>query len=218
MNIPMSFYSTSVGKKVVMAFTGLIMFGFVVVHLLGNLQLYAGPEKLNAYARFLESLGVGLWIARLTLFVAAALHITAALQLALQNWHSRPVSYLRYTPKESTFSSRNMIWAGLMLGSFIGYHLFHLTFGFAHPSFQPGNVYANVVVGFSFWPVAICYVLAMIFLGLHLYHGLYSMFQSLGLNHPKYNPWRRTFATAATVILCAGNISLPLAVLTGFIY
>lgn len=211
--------ASSIGKKVVMAVTGLILFGFVVGHMAGNLQIYLGPGPINEYGEFLrESLhGAGIWIARTGLLAAVGLHIWAATSLALQNRAARPQAYRRLESVESSYASRTMIWSGPILGLFVIYHLLHLTTGTAHPSFVHGDVYHNVVAGFSQWPVSLFYVVAMLALGLHMYHGVWSMLQTLGASHPKWNPLRRAFAIGATLVVVAGNISIPVAVLAGVV-
>lgn len=212
-----TFYRSTIGKKVIVALTGLILFGFVVGHLLGNLLVFMGPEKLNAYGRYLhESLGI-LWGTRVILLVAVVLHIVNTIQLAALNRKSRPVPYVEHKKIAASYASLTMLWGGLLLIFYIVYHLLHFTFGSAHPNFQPGDVYANVVAGFSVWYVSAFYVVAMVALGFHLYHGLWSVFQTLGLNHPKYNLWRRSFATAVALAIAFGYIAIPMAVLLGLV-
>jgi succinate dehydrogenase / fumarate reductase, cytochrome b subunit len=212
--IVLKFYGTSIGKKVVMAVTGCIMFAWICVHMIGNLQLYAGPDKLNAYAHFLQTTQSLLWASRTVTFFCAVLHILTGALLTLQNWRSRPVRYTEFQAVESSLLSRNMIWTGLILAFFVVYHLLHLTIGLGslHPHFDPVNVHANVVIGFSHLATAAFYVVCMAVLGLHMGHGVFSMFQSLGLAHPKYNHWRRRFATTVTLLIVAGNVSMPAAV------
>jgi succinate dehydrogenase / fumarate reductase cytochrome b subunit len=214
----LGFFGSSVGKKMVMAVTGVILFGFVVGHMIGNLQIYQGPEKLNAYAALLKSTGGMLWVIRFGMLATAALHIWAATSLTLTSWSARPQSYRVVESRGSTYASRTMRWGGPILGFFIVYHLLHLTVGSAHPSFDHENVFANVVIGFSTWWVSASYIVAMLALGLHLYHGAWSMFQTMGLNHPRYNPLIRIFATAFALAIVVGNISIPVAVLSGVVH
>jgi succinate dehydrogenase / fumarate reductase cytochrome b subunit len=211
------FFASSIGKKVVMAVTGVALFGFVIAHMLGNLQVYLGPEALNAYAAGLRHLGALLWLARLGLLVAVVLHIWSAYSLTQMNRAARPEGYREKEHRESTYASRTMRWSGVFLFLFIVYHLMHFTFGNVHPDFIPGDVYHNFVVGFRQTLVSVVYILAMLALGLHLYHGVWSFLQTLGLSHPRYNHLRHAFATLVTVIVVAGNISMPLAVLAGWI-
>ncbi len=213
----LSFWRSTVGKKVVMALTGAIGVGYVVAHMLGNLQVFEGAEKINAYAALLKSnLGL-LWTARSILIAAVGLHIVAAYQLARTSQKSRPVGYKRWRSVGSDFASRTMRWTGPLLGLFIVYHLLHLTTGAVHPDFVEADVYQNVISGFRVWYVSVIYIVAMLMLALHLYHGAWSMFESLGVNHPKYNRLIRALATILTAIVVAGFIAIPAAVLLGFI-
>lgn len=214
-----SFLSSTIGKKVVMAVTGIVLFGFVVAHMIGNLQVYLGPEAMNAYAVWLRELGHGaaLWIARVVLLVAVILHIVAAVSLAAANRKARPVGYERTARERSTYASRTMVWSGPILALFVIYHLLHFTFGTVHPSFRHGDVYRNFVEGFRVVPVSVFYILAMLALGAHLYHGVWSMLQTLGLSHPRYNALRHGFAGLMTAVVVVLNISFPIAVLAGVI-
>jgi succinate dehydrogenase cytochrome b subunit len=202
-----------------MAVTGVVLVGFVVAHMAGNLQLYLGPEALNAYGHALRELlhGTGLWIARAVLLVAVTLHIWAATSLTLQSRAARPVGYRKMSFTESTYASRTMRWSGPILLLFILYHLAHFTTGHAHPQFVEGDVFGNVVVGFQSGPVVFFYLVAMLALGLHLYHGTWSMLQTLGLSHPRYNPWRHALAALVTILFVGGNVTFPLAVYFGLV-
>ncbi len=211
------FFASSIGKKVVMAVTGAALFGFVIAHMLGNLQVYLGPAALNAYAEGLRHLGALLWIARGGLLVAALLHVWSAYSLTRMNRAARPEGYREKEHRESTYASRTMRWSGVFLLLFIVYHLLHMTWGTVHPDFVPGDVYHNFVVGFRPTLVSVVYIVAMLALGLHLYHGVWSFLQTLGLSHPRYNHLRHAFATLVTVVVVAGNISMPLAVMAGWI-
>ena len=206
-----SFFTSTIGKKVVMAVTGVVLVGFVVAHMAGNLQLYLGPEALNAYGHALRELlhGTGLWIARAVLLAAVALHVWAATSLTLQSRAARPVGYRKQSWTESTYASRTMRWSGPILLLFILYHLAHFTTGHAHPQFVEEDVFGNVVVGFQSGPVVFFYLMAMLALGLHLYHGIWSMLQTLGLSHPRYNPWRHALCDRrdATGVV-GGNLDL----------
>jgi succinate dehydrogenase / fumarate reductase, cytochrome b subunit len=207
------FLRSTVGKKVVMALTGAIGVAYVVAHMLGNLLVFEGPEKINDYAALLKS-NVGLlWTARTILIVAVLLHILAAYQLARTSQKSRPVGYKRWRAVGSDFASRTMRWTGLLLALFIVYHLLHLTTGTVHPDFVVGDVYHNVISGFRVWYVSVVYIVAMLMLALHLYHGVWSMCESLGVNYPKYNRLIRGVATILTVIVVVGFIAIPVAVL-----
>jgi len=214
-----SILTSSIGRKVIMAVTGLILFGFVIGHMIGNLQVYLGPEVINRYGEFLREVGHGgaLWVARGVLLLSVGLHIWSAASLTMDNQRARPVDYRERTNRESTYASRTMRWSGVIVLLFVVYHLLHFTFGSVHPDFVPGDVFHNFVVGFRSVAVSGFYIVAMLCLGLHLYHGVWSMLQTLGLNHPRYNNLRHAAATFVTVAIVAGNISFPLAVMTGFI-
>ena len=217
-----AFMRSSLGLKIVMALTGLILFGFVIGHMIGNLQVYLGPEVFNHYAELLRELGHGmaLWIARAGLLVAVGLHIWSAWRLTLMNSAARPVGYREVERRESTYASRTMRWSGVILLLFIVYHLLHFTIGVhaVHPQFVPGDAYHNFVTGFQNPLVSGFYVLAMLALGLHLYHGAWSFMQTLGLSHPRYDHLRYAFAALVTLVILAGNISFPVAVLTGYVH
>jgi succinate dehydrogenase / fumarate reductase cytochrome b subunit len=211
------FWRSTVGKKVVMALTGAIGVGYVVAHMLGNLQMFEGPEKINAYAALLKS-NIGLlWTARSILIAAVILHICAAYQLARTSQKSRPVGYKRWRAVGSNFASRTMRWTGPLLALFIVYHLLHLTTGTVHPDFVEADVYHNVISGFRVWYVSAVYIVAMLMLALHLYHGVWSMCESLGVNYPKYNRMIRALATILTAIVVVGFIAIPAAVVLVFI-
>ncbi len=210
-------YSSTIGKKYVMAITGLILFGFVIVHMLGNLQIFLGRDEINAYARLLRVEPVLLWAARLVLLASVTVHIVAAVQLTLRNWWARPVGYARQKYLATDYAARTMVWSGPIVAAFVVYHLLDLSFGSVNPDFVAGDVYHNMVAGFSHWYVAGFYVVAQVALGFHLYHGLFSLFQSVGASHPAYDRWRHPFAMAAAAVIVAGNCSIPVSVLTGLV-
>ncbi len=217
-------YESTIGKKIVMAVTGVLLVGFVVAHMAGNLKMYAGQEKMDHYGEFLREfaapvLGHGgfLWVARAILLLAVAAHIRSAILLTRQSQAARDVGYKVTTRRESNYASLSMRWGGVFLAAFIVLHILHFTTGHIHPTFEHGAPYANVVAGFTVWWTAALYILAMIPLGLHLYHGTWSMLQTLGANHPRYNHLRRKIALAVALIVVVGNISFPVAVLTGLI-
>jgi succinate dehydrogenase / fumarate reductase, cytochrome b subunit len=216
----LTFFGSSIGKKVVMAATGLVLYGFVIGHMIGNLQIYLGPKAINDYAEFLQHFlhGQGIWLVRAGLLVAVGLHIWAAVMLTLANWSARPVGYREWQAVESTYASRTMVWSGPILAAFILYHLAHFTLGTVHPEFVRGEVYRNVVVGFQNPFVSAFYVLAMLALGLHMYHGFWSMLHTLGLSHPRWNPVRRTASLVLAGIVVLGNVSVPLSVLAGIVH
>jgi succinate dehydrogenase / fumarate reductase cytochrome b subunit len=213
------FFASSIGKKVVMAVTGLGLFGFVVAHMVGNLQAYLGPEVFNGYAAKLRAVPALLWGMRIALLGAALLHVWAAVSLTRMNRAARPRGYRERESRASTYASRTMRWSGVILLLFIVYHLMHFTFGTraVHPQFVHGDAYHNFVTGFQNPLVSLFYLAAMACLGLHMYHGVWSMLQTVGLSHPRYNPWRRRFAAALTALVVLANVSFPLAVLSGLI-
>jgi succinate dehydrogenase / fumarate reductase cytochrome b subunit len=216
------FYEAPVGKKAVMALSGIVLVGFVLGHMLGNLQIYLPPgpdgvHPLDAYGEALHHNVPLLWGVRAVLLISILAHIVSAIQLALLNNAARPVAYVRRKPIVSTYASRTMYWSGPIVLAFIIYHLLHFTTGQVHPNFKFLHVHANVVNGFAIWYVSAFYIIAMVLLCLHLYHGVWSMFQSLGLAHPAYSPKLKGGAKAFALLVAAGNISIPLAVLTGLV-
>jgi succinate dehydrogenase / fumarate reductase, cytochrome b subunit len=220
-------WSTSIGKKAVMAVTGLVLVLFVVGHMAGNLKVFQGAEKFNAYASWLREMGSpalgheqALWGARLVLLAAVVLHITAALQLTLQSRAARPVPYRRREYVQATYAARTMRWGGVILLLFVVYHLLHFTFGavgYGPGQFQPLSAYRNVVIGFSVWYVSAFYVVAQAALGLHMYHGIWSLFQTLGVDDIRASGSYRGAAIAVSLVAVVGNVSIPVAVLTGLV-
>jgi succinate dehydrogenase / fumarate reductase cytochrome b subunit len=214
------FLASSVGKKVVMAITGLIMSLFVTVHMIGNLQSYLGAEPFNHYADFLQHMihGAGIWVFRLVMLTTVGLHAWAALTLTLEDWAARPLGYRAQQYKAATWASRTMRWSGVILGIFIIYHILHLTTGTLHPDFIRGNAYHNFVTGFQVPWTSAFYVVAQVCLGFHLWHGVWSFTQTLGWAHPRYNQLRRCVAYTLAVLVAGFNISFPIAVLAGVIH
>jgi succinate dehydrogenase / fumarate reductase, cytochrome b subunit len=207
---------STVGLKAIMAITGIVMVGFVVGHVLGNLLVFRGPAELNAYSAFLRGLGGALWAARAVLLLSVGLHVWAALALTRLAWKARPVAYTQHTPQVATIASRTIRWGGLILAGFIVFHILHLTTGTIRPAvFQHGDVYANVVSGFRVGWVAALYLVAMIALGLHLYHGAWSAVRTLGWNRITDDPLKRRAAAALAVAVWAGFSAIPIAVLLG---
>ncbi len=191
----------------------------MIAHVAGNLLVFSGPDRLNAYAHLLKASMVFLWGARIVLIAAVVVHVLLSYQLWRISAKSRPDNYLQYSPINSTWASRTMRWTGPLLLVFIIFHLLHLTGGEIHPGgeFIEGNVYHNVIIGFRVGWVSAFYVISMLALSLHLYHGMWSMFQSVGLNHPRYNGLVRHLATVVTIIVVVGFISIPVAVFIRFI-
>ena len=213
------FWASTVGKKIVMAVTGIILFTFVIGHLLGNLQVFEGPAKLNAYGAFLHSIGEFLWPVRIILLIAVTLHIVATVQLALRKKRARPIEYSVKKAIASSYASRTMYWSGPIVLAFIIFHLLHLTAGYIHPgaAYIEGDVYHNVVSGFQVWWVSLSYIVAVSLLGLHLRHGLWSMFQSLGIHQPQHTARLKTAAMVIAVLITLGYISIPISVLLGLV-
>ncbi len=215
------FTRSTIGRKAIMAATGLILFGFVLVHMVGNLQVYAGREIFNGYSEFLHRLihGTGLWIARAVLLASVLLHIWFAWTTTRRSWSARPTGYKEWTPRESTFSSRTMRWTGVIILLYVLYHLMDFTFGTRaiHPNFVPGDPYTNFVTSFQRWDVAAIYMVGNIALGFHLRHGIWSALQTLGLSHPRYRALAVDAALAFALVITVANVSFPLAVLTGIV-
>jgi succinate dehydrogenase / fumarate reductase cytochrome b subunit len=217
MNVTTGLYSSTLGKKYLMAVTGVLLFGFVVGHMAGNLQLYLGAEIYNAYAHKLQSLGLLLWLVRAVLLSIVGVHIFVAIQLWLRNRASRPVKYRVFNPPAVDYAAKTMIFSGPIIGLFILYHLADFTIGWANPDFIRGDVYHNVLSSFQVPWIAGIYILANLLLAIHLYHGLWSLFQTLGWDHPRWGRFRRWLAVGFAAVIGAGNVSMPLAVLTGVV-
>lgn len=223
---PVELYRTAVGKKYVMAITGIVWMGYVLAHMAGNLKIYLGAEDINHYGEWLRTLGepflprtVLLWIMRSGLIAALLLHVHAAYSLTRMNWARDKKYESRRDFIAANFASRTMRWTGTIVLLFIIFHLADLTWGVdaVNPDYVRGDIYNNLTQSFERPAVAIFYILANLALGVHLLHGTWSLFQSLGLNHPRFNAWRRWFAYAFTIVVIGGNISFPLAVMTGVI-
>ena len=221
-------WDTAIGKKVVMAITGVVLVGFVIAHMLGNLKIFTGPDEINAYSRFLRTVGEpelgygdALWIVRIVLLSCVTLHIVAALQLTRMNWKARPVGYAIKTDVETSFAARTMRWGGVILAIFIVFHIMHFTLGavgFAPGQFKDLHVYENVVAGFSVWPVAVFYIVAMGALCMHLDHGIWSVIQTLGWSTARNTPRLKIISRAVAIVVFAGFVSVPLAVMTGWVH
>jgi succinate dehydrogenase / fumarate reductase cytochrome b subunit len=217
------FYEAPIGKKVIMAVTGVILFGYVVAHLLGNLQIFGNPDQINIYAAFLHNpANAGLlWGARVALLVAVILHIVASIQLWKLKSDARPVAYVKKEDPAASYASRTMMWSGPIVAAFVIFHVLHLTAGAVLPLQEIGpnqpNVRANVIAGFMNPAVSAFYILAMILLCMHLYHGLWSMFQSLGFSHPRYTPKLKKGAAIFAILIAIGNCSIPIAVMAGLV-
>ena len=201
-----------------MAVTGVILFGFVVGHMLGNLQIYLGQEQLDHYAELLQANRPFLWAVRSVLLFSVGVHIWAAVVIWLRNRSARPVKYKVFRPPALDYAARTMVWSGPIIAIFIVYHVLDFTVGTTNPDFIKGEVYHNVIASFSNPVVALIYVAANLMLAFHLYHGLWSLFQTFGWDHPRFGWIRRALAIFFSVLIGAGNISIPLAVLTGIVH
>jgi succinate dehydrogenase / fumarate reductase cytochrome b subunit len=211
------FYGATIGKKIVMAVTGVILVLFLVGHVAGNLQILAGAEKINHYAELLHSSAGMLWGVRVVLIASAVLHVRAALQLYALKAAARPVAYAKKENRGATLASRFMIWTGYALGAFLVYHILHFTTGNAHPDFIPGDVFHNVTTAFQNPAIAAIYIVCMVFVSMHLYHGLFSFTQSLGLSHPRYSANAKAVAKVLAVLIAAGFAAVPIAVLAAVV-
>ena len=220
------FYRSTIGKKIIMGVTGLIGIGFVLLHIAGNLQAFVGQAKLNAYSAMLHGpLNELLWVVRVVLIVAVILHVLMAYQLTMRSRAARPVAYQHREPQVSTLASRTMKRGGVLLLVFIVFHILHFTTETIDPSGSRGmidlrgdkDVYGNIVASFRIWWVTAFYLIAMVFLGLHLYHGAWSSIRTLGYAKTAVNPLRRRLALAVAVIVWLGFTLVPLGVVAGFI-
>lgn len=216
---PVRFWDSTNGQKVVMAITGAILFLFVIAHMLGNLQVFLGPAQLNAYGRFLHDVPEILWAVRVVLLASVILHTWSSVKLAARKLKARPIAYSTKENIASSYASRTMYWSGPIILAFVIFHLLHFTAGVLHPGFHfvEADVYHNVVAGFQVWYVSAWYIFSMILLGFHIRHGAWSMFQSLGINHPRHTPILKNAAAIVAVIIVLGYISIPSSVLLGLI-
>jgi succinate dehydrogenase / fumarate reductase cytochrome b subunit len=214
-------YATHVGKKYAMAVSGMLLMLFVLVHMLGNLKLYQGARAMDAYSAWLRRAGEPvlphaalLWVLGAVLIVAVGVHVYSAYALTLVNRRARPEAYRSERDYvAATFASRTMRWTGIIVALYIVFHLLDLTWGTANPAFRSGDPYHNVVASLQRWPVAIAYVVANLALATHLFHGAWSLFQSMGWIVRR----RRAFASVFALVIAAGNVSFPVAVLTGLV-
>ena len=221
------FYRSTIGKKMIMAATGLLLVAFVIGHMAGNLQVFIGPAKMNGYAAFLKSTGELLWLVRIGLLAAVLLHILMAWQLTRIAASARPSSYETRQPQVSTIASRTMRWGGVLLLVFIVFHILHFTTGTVfpvasrpdamYPAFNPADVYGNVISAFRVPWVAAFYVVSMLFLLLHLFHGAWSSVRTLGFAKPSRHPLHRRVSTVVALIVWIGFTAVPVAVFLGVI-
>ena len=212
-----AFYRTTVGKKLVMAVSGAVLLLFVISHLAGNLQIFLGAEKLNRYAQFLRGMPELLWLARIGLLVALIVHVVASSQLVLTNRRARPVGYLVKRDIETNYAARTMTISGPLVLLYVIYHLAMFTFLVTGPGYSHSDVYRNVVLAFRVPAISVIYIAAMLLLGLHLYHGLWSMLHTLGISSLRYYWLRCGLAPFVAVVITAGYVSIPVAVLAGVV-
>lgn len=217
-------YGTSIGKKLAMALASIFLLLYLVLHMWGNLHIFQGPEAFNHYAEWLREVGAPLfgpkqvlWIVRVILLLAIGVHILAFLQLWLQSSAARRTRYKYYDPQVFSYASKTMKWGGIAIFLFVIFHLMNLTWGNANPDFIPGDAYHNVMEAFQSWPVVLIYLTALAALGLHLYHGVWSWFQTMGLNNQRFNRYRRPIALIVTLVITLGFASVPLSVVTGIL-
>jgi len=218
----LTLFDTSIGKKAVMALTGLILLGFLIGHMLGNLQVYLGAEALDGYAHKLRALGPLLWAVRTVLLVAFVLHSWMVVDLYVRSMAARPIGYRQLTTVATSYAAKVMWLSGIVILLFVVFHLAHFTYpgiamsaNYTHDAH--GQVYRNVINGFSVPWVTAVYLLAQVLLGLHIFHGAWSLLQTLGINHPRYNGRLRGLAKSIAVVIIVGNCSIPLAVLAGLV-
>ncbi|MCF7707507.1 MAG: succinate dehydrogenase cytochrome b subunit [Verrucomicrobia bacterium] len=221
MNILFALYKSSVGKKYIVAATGFLLFIFLIGHLLGNLQIYMGAEKLNAYAHFLQTKPLLIWASRAGLLLIALVHVTTTIKLALENKAARPVGYEVSKAPYAPLTARSILVSGIIIGLFVVYHILHFTSVTFNPEFSDlraaHNVYGMVVAGFSNTYVSAFYIISMVLLFMHLRHGISSFFQTFGMNNKTYRTTIERLAVVAAGLVFLGNISIPLVVLLGFI-
>jgi succinate dehydrogenase / fumarate reductase cytochrome b subunit len=216
MNTVLTFWRSTIGKKVVMGVTGLIGLGFVLGHMAGNLQVFSGAEKIDAYGALLKGpLHEIVLLARVVLITAVVLHIVAAYQLTMISRAARPVDYAARKPQVSTLASKTLKYGGVLLLVFIVFHILHFTIGSVHPDFVEGRIYQNMSTGFAVKWVAVFYLVAMVALGMHLYHGAWSSMRTLGLSKQSAHPLKRYLPVVLAVVISFGFAVIPLAFLLG---
>lgn len=223
---PRSVARSTIGQKAVMAVTGLILLGYIVAHMLGNLKIFTGRTHFDGYAEALRGIGGDLlgnswflWMMRPVLLIALVLHIWTATALTIRSSRARPAAYAGPVRRvQATYASRTMRWGGVIIGLFVVYHILHMTTGTLHNDFEHAAVYDNSVAAFEQWWVSAVYIVAVLALGMHLYHGLWSMFQTVGRNTPRWHGVLRRFAQVGAVVITLGFISVPVGVMTGIVH
>jgi succinate dehydrogenase / fumarate reductase cytochrome b subunit len=227
-NRVLALWNTMIGKKVVMAVTGVVLVAFVIAHMLGNLKIFSGPNEINSYSQFLREvgrpeLGYGqlLWIVRSVLLICVVLHVTAAIQLTRMSWAARPIGYTTKRDIETTLAARTMRWGGVLLLAFIIFHLLHLTggvVGFKAGRFQHLAVYQNVVAAFAVWPITLFYIVGMGALCLHLSHGIWNVLQTLGWSNARSESTLKILSSVIGIVVFVGFTSVPVAVIAGWLH
>lgn len=221
-----AFYRSTIGKKIIMGVTGLIGVGFVIVHMAGNLQVFVGPDRINNYGALLHGpLAELTWLVRAVLIIAVILHVLMAYQLTRRSAAARPIDYQKREPQVATLASRTMTWGGILLLAFIIVHILHFTTESIDPAGWRGmtdahghrDVYGNVVASFRIWWVAAFYIISMLALGFHLYHGAWSSVRTLGYAKSSSHPRRRYIALSIAVIVWFGFTIIPLSVIAGIL-
>ena len=220
---PQAVYKTSIGKKIIMAITGIIFVGFITGHMLGNLQVFLGQDRLNTYAEALQGLGALLWFIRAFLLAFIAFHIIFGIKLYFENRSSRPIRYVRVHNIESNIASRTMIFSGLLIFFFVIYHLLHFTIIVTNPEYATlkdslgrHDVYSMMILGFKNWIISAVYILAVLFLSFHLSHSLFSLFQTLGLNNATWMPRLRVISNIFAILIFIGYVAIPIGILLNF--
>ncbi|MFE5486010.1 succinate dehydrogenase [Streptomyces sp. NPDC056527] len=218
------FWASTIGKKTVMAVSGLIMLGYLVAHVAGNLKVFFGPEEFNAYGHWLRTMGDpvlhyswALWLVRIVLLAAVAAHAVSAYQLSRRDIKARPTAYV-HRRKRSSYATRTMRWGGIIVALFIVWHILDLTTGTLHPGgFQEGHPYQNIVDTFSTWYGNVIYIVAMLAVGLHVRHGFWSAAQTLGVGSARRERLLKALANGLALVLTVGFVSVPVAVMTGVV-
>ena len=218
-------WQSTIGKKAVMAVTGLIMVLFLLVHMLGNLKVFFGPHDFDAYAAWLRTIGEPvlhgawfLWIQRVVLVVALVLHVTCAAQLSKRDLAARPTRYAHGQRSKASFATRTMRWGGIVIALFLVWHILDLTAGVVNPDFDKAGPYHNVVVDFQVWWINVIYIVAVLMVGLHINHGFWSAAQTLGLNRPARNAAIRAVGSALALAITLGFLAVPIGVMTGLVH
>lgn len=227
-NSILALWSTTIGKKFVMAITGAVLVAFVVVHMLGNLKAFAGAADVDSYALFLRQVGMPelgygdlLWVVRVVLVICVVLHILAAYQLTLISRAARPIGYAKKKNIHTTYSALLMRWSGVLIVAFVIFHIFHFTLGdvgFGSAGYIKLGVYHNVIAAFHIWWISLIYIVAMLALGLHIDHGVWSGCQTIGWTTPKNTIWIRNASRTLAIIVAGGFILIPVAVMTGWLH